>query len=200
MSLLARLSGHIPHDLVDLVVLQLVKDTIGSDQCVVEVVDPALLVCRFRFASDHASHPTKMGKLGLTVSESPTDGQSAREDTIRTNEGVLLFITVIFKRYSFLSNLLSCCGRHAIFHHGLGLVDVATSLHDSIELSFVRWLVIPRQHLHLRCCLHVHRGDRGGRLVCHSTYCTSRRVGGALCVHRKSSLAFNHGVRGVLAD
>lgn len=92
MSLLACLGCHIPNNLIDLVVLQFVKDTVGSDQSVVEVVHAALLVCCFGFASDNATHASKMRKFGLTVAKSPTDGQSAREDAVRTNKGVFLFI------------------------------------------------------------------------------------------------------------
>ena len=144
MGLLACPCCHIPNNLVDLVVFKLIKNAIGSDHCVVKVVDTALLIRGLRIARDNASHPTKMRKLGLTVAKCPTDGKTTGEDTIWTNERVFFLITIFLVRYRLLSDLLRSCGRHTVFHHSLGLVDVASCLHDSIELALIRGLMISR--------------------------------------------------------
>ena len=71
---MARPRCHVPHNLVDLIVLQLIKNSIRCDQDVVEIVDTALFVSGLRFARDNASHAAKMRELGLTIAERPAHG------------------------------------------------------------------------------------------------------------------------------
>ena len=144
MGLLARPRCHVPHNLVDLVVLQLIKNAIRCDHNVVQIVDTALFVSGLRFASDNASHAAKMRELGLAIAERPAHGETAREDSIWTNERVFLFVAIFFIWQRLLPDLLRSGCRHAVLHDCLSLVDIAACLHDSIELTLVRWLMVPR--------------------------------------------------------
>ena len=85
-----------------------------------------------------------MRELGLTIAERPAHRETAREDSIWTNERVFLFVAILFIWQRLLPDLLRSGCRHTVLHDGLGLVDVATSLHDSIELALVRRLMVPR--------------------------------------------------------
>ena len=189
VGLLTRPGGDVPHDLVDLVVLQLVEDAVGGDERVVEVVDPALLVGGLGLARHDAAHAPQVRQLGLAVAERAADGETAGEDAIRADEGVLLLVAVLFEGHRVLADLLRRGRRHPVLHHGLRLVDVAAGLDDAVELTLIAGLVVPREHLHLRGRLHVDQS--GGVLVCR------RR---ALGVDGQGGLALDQGVGGVLAD
>ena len=142
VSLLPRPGGHVPHDLVDLVVLQLVEDTIGGDECVVEIVDPALLVSGLGLARHDAAHAAQMCQLGLAVAERAADGEAAGEDSVRADERVFLLVAVFLERHRVLPDLLCRSRRHPVLHHGLRLVDVAACLDDAVELALVAGLVV----------------------------------------------------------
>ena len=58
MSLQASFGCHIPDNLIDLVVLQFVKDSVRADEHVIKIVDTIFLVCDFRIASDYPTDPT----------------------------------------------------------------------------------------------------------------------------------------------
>ena len=97
-----------------------------------------------RFASDNASHTAKMRELGLTIAERPAHRETAREDSIWTNERVFLFVAIFFIWQRLLPDLLRSGCWHAVLHDGLSLVDIAACLIDSIELALVRRLMVSR--------------------------------------------------------
>lgn len=137
VGLLPGFSSHVPDNLVDLIVLELVEDAVRCDQSVVEVVYTALLMGGLWLTSDHASESAEMRKFSLAITESSTDGEPSWEDTIRSNEGVFFLVTVLFLRQCLLPDLLCRSRWHTIFHHCLSLVDVATVCLNTIEFTLI---------------------------------------------------------------
>ena len=73
-GLLASFGSNVPNNTVDLVVLELVKYSVASDQNVVEVARPIDFVGNLRLAAHNASHTTQILDLGFTVAECPAHG------------------------------------------------------------------------------------------------------------------------------
>ena len=74
MRLLADFSSHIPDNLIDLIVFELVKDAIRSYQSVVKVVDTAHLMSGLRIAGYDTLHSPEMNKLSLAITKSSAYG------------------------------------------------------------------------------------------------------------------------------
>lgn len=143
------LSGHIPNNLVDCVILQLIENAIRSYQHIVQLVNSIDLMCSFRVTSHDALHTTKMGQFSLTISKSSTDRESAGEHSIWTNEGVFFVITVFWIRANILLYLLCLSGWQSIFHNSLCLVNIPTCGQYAFEFLGARWLVIIRELAHI---------------------------------------------------
>ena len=95
MGLQTSFGCYIPDDLIDLVVLEFVKDSVRADKHVIKIVHSILLMSDFWIASDHSTDPAQVSQLSLTVTKRSTDRESARKDAIRANEGVLFIITIL---------------------------------------------------------------------------------------------------------
>ena len=137
MSLQPSLGCHVPDNLIDLVVLQFVEDSVRADKYVIKIVHTILLVSDLWIASDHSANPAQVSQLSLAVTKSSTDRKSARKDTIGPNERVLFIIAILGWWHSLLSNLVSLGGRQAILHHCLGLIDVATRRYYPVKLFLI---------------------------------------------------------------
>ena len=74
VRLLADFSSHIPDNLIDLIVFELVKDAIRSYQSVVKVVDTAHLMSGLRIAGYDTLHSPEMNKLSLAITKSSAYG------------------------------------------------------------------------------------------------------------------------------
>jgi len=57
---LACFGSYFPNNLVDLVIFEFVKYSVGSDQDVVQIIDSSLLVDNVRLASNHICHSSKV--------------------------------------------------------------------------------------------------------------------------------------------
>ena len=137
MGLQACFGCHIPDDLIDLVILEFVKDSVRADEHVIKIVHTVLLVSDFWIASDHSTDATQVSQLSLAVTKRSTDRESAWKDAIRPNKRVL-FIIAIFSLWHCLLFYLVCLGSgQAILHHCLGLVDVATRRHYPVKLFLI---------------------------------------------------------------
>lgn len=80
---------------------------------------------------------TQMLKLSLAVAKSSAHGEPTWEDTVRTNERIV-FVVAVFRGWaSLLANLLSLSGGHALVHHCLRLVDMATGRFNPRKLHRV---------------------------------------------------------------
>ena len=154
-GLLSFLCCHVPYDLVYLVVFQLVKYTIGPNQQVVVLIDSILLVYNLRLANDHSFLSSKVSELSLTITKRPANGETAREHSVRANEGVVFIIRIFGWRHCLLLNLLSLRRWKPIAHDCLSLVNVATRIIYSLELTRIGWLVICRHLDHFGCCLYL---------------------------------------------
>ena len=95
-----------------------------------------------RFAGDDPLDASKMLKLRFAVSKGAAHRQASREAAIRADEGIFLLIAVLLFRYDILAHLLRLSGRVSVLHHGLSLVDVATRVHDPLELARARRFVV----------------------------------------------------------
>ena len=142
MGLQASFGRHIPDNLIDLVVLQLVKDSVRAYEHVIKIVHTILLVSDLRIASDHPTDPAQVSQLSLAVSKRSTDRESARKDAVGANEGVLFIIAILGWWHCLLFHLVCLGGRQAILHHCLGLVDVATCRYYPVELFLIGGLVV----------------------------------------------------------
>ena len=91
-GLLASFGSNIPYNTVDLVVLELVKYSVASDQNVVEVARPIDFVGDLRLAAHNASHTTQILDLGFTVAECPAHGKTTWEDTVGADKRVLVIV------------------------------------------------------------------------------------------------------------
>jgi len=98
MGLLPRLSRDVPDNTIDLIVFELVEDSIAGNQDVVKVVAARLFVSILRFTCHDTTHSSQVSKLSLTVAKSTTHGKPSREDSIRAYERILVFITVFVLR------------------------------------------------------------------------------------------------------
>ena len=156
MGQLTLLSCHIPHNRVNRIILQLVKDTIRANKHVVKRVYSLLLVSDLWITRYNSLHSPKMAHLGLTITESTTYGESTREYSIWSHKRVFLIVAVLWLRARILPNLLRLSRRQAILHNSLSLINVPSSLTDSLELVGTRRLVIVRELPHMRCRLHLH--------------------------------------------
>jgi len=146
---LALLSGHIPNDLVDCVILQLIENAIRSYQHIVQFVNSIDLMSSFRVTSHDTLHTTKMGQFSLTISKSSTDRESARKNSVWTNKGIFFVITVFWIWANILLYLLCLSGWQSIFHNSLCLVNISTSSQYAFEFLGARWLVIIRELAHI---------------------------------------------------
>lgn len=155
MSQLALTRCDIPNDLIYLIILELVKDTIGPDKHVIEVVHAAFFDNCLRFTRYNALDTAQVHKFGLAVAKGAADGEPAGENSIRADEGVLLLVAVLLRWNGVHLNLLSACRWIAIIHNCLGLIDVTTCFCDSIELDRIGGLVVPRKLLDRGSCLHI---------------------------------------------
>ena len=98
MSLQACFGCHIPDDLIDLVILEFVKDSVRADEHVIKIVHTVLLVSDFWIASDHSTDATQVSQLSLAVTKRSTDRESAWKDAIRPNKRVLFIIAIFLLR------------------------------------------------------------------------------------------------------
>ena len=145
MGLLPRLSRDVPDNTIDLIVFELVEDSIAGNQDVVKVVAARLFVSILRFTCHDTTHSSQVSKLSLTVAKSTTHGKPSREDSIRAYERILVFITVFVLRTWLLPNLLSHCSWHTTIHNCLCLINVASGFHNPIVLILITRLVISRK-------------------------------------------------------
>lgn len=135
------MGGCVPDHLVDLLVLEAVKNAVRADQDVVQPLSTVLLEYDFRVAYDDAARTAQMGKLGLTVSESAADGKPSRKYAVRADKRVVLVVRVICW-WHILPHLLRLGCRHSILHYSLRLVDMAAGLDNPIKLAGIRRLVV----------------------------------------------------------
>lgn len=142
-------SRDIPNDLIDLVVLKLVKNPVRSDNDVIEGVRGIGFSDDLRQASYTVLNAAVGRDLCLCIAERSTDAQSAREDSVRADEGIFFILAVVLRRLLNL-DLVNHIGRHAILDNCLGLIDVSASLNQSIKLRWVRRLVIMADLSHFR--------------------------------------------------
>lgn len=94
-----------------------------------------------RSAHNAPGYTSKADNFGFTVSECPTHGQPAWEDSVRSDKRILFFVGIVFWRLEY-PDLLDLAGWHALFHNGLGLVDVASRLNDSSKFMDVTWFMV----------------------------------------------------------
>lgn len=101
----------VPYDLVNLIVFQLVKNAVRADQEVVKSVSAIRFEYYIWLAGDTIVDAAETLNFGLSIAESPADGQSAWEDSIRTHKRVLFIVRFIIWR-RFYSHLMNLVGRH----------------------------------------------------------------------------------------
>ena len=154
VSLLTGLCRDIPDYLVDVVILHLVKDSITVDHHIVQLMNSTTLYNDIWLTRHDPFDPTKMLELCFTIPKSAADREPAREHSVGADEGVLLFIAVIWGRTLLLLNLLGLGRWKPVFHDGLCLINIPTGLLDTLELGWVTRLVVFGQLLYVRCSFH----------------------------------------------
>ena len=101
---------------------------------------------------------TQMLKLSLAVAKGAAHREPAWEDTVWTHERIVFVVAVLRGRASLLADLLGLSGRHALVHHCLRLVDMATGRFNPRKLHRIRGLVVPGEDTDLAGRLHADLG------------------------------------------
>ena len=141
-SYLSLLCRNIPHNLVYLIIFQLVKDAIWSYEKIVVLVHSILLIDHLWCANNYSLCTSKMSKFRFTVTKSTADREPTWENTIWSNKWVVFVIWIFGRGNSFLSDLLSLSSWKPIPHDCLSLVYIPTCIVDPFELACIWWFMI----------------------------------------------------------
>ena len=144
----------IPHNLVYLIIFQLVKYAVRSYKKIVVLVHSILLIDHLWCANNYSLCTSKMCKFGFTVTKSTADRESTRENTIWSNKWVVFVIWIFGRGNSFLPDLLSLSSWKPIPHDCLCLVYITTCIDNSLELTSIGWFMISRHLDNLWRCLY----------------------------------------------
>lgn len=117
-------SCDVPNDLIKVVVLHFVENTIRSDQDVIKDLRAVRFKNYFWFVSNASRDSPKSSKFSFNVSESPAHGEPAWVDPVGTHKGVVfLFRIYLWGFIDFDLNHLRL--GYSVLHGCLCLVDVA---------------------------------------------------------------------------
>ena len=125
VQMLASFScSNVPNDLINVVILHLVKYAIGPNQYVVKNLRSIRFKDNLRLTCHAAWDSSQDSNFGFDVSKSPANREPAWEYSVGTYEGILFF-RIDFRRLVYF-NLHYSRQRHSILHSCLSLIDVAS--------------------------------------------------------------------------
>ena len=141
-SYLSLLCRDIPHNLVYLIIFQLVKYAVWSYKKIIVLVHSILLIDHFWCTNDYSLCASKMCKFRFTVTKSTADWEPTWENTIWSNKWVVFVIWIFGRGNSFLPDLLSLSSWKPIPHDCLSLVYIPTCIVDPLKLACIGWFMI----------------------------------------------------------